>query len=199
MNELTTLWKDQDRQLDKIIIVNKSLLKELGIHKVRSRLGHIKWSAIFSILAYFLFMGFLAEFILANFQAVKFLVPGFALFIYSVAGIFLNVYRLILYYNINSYEPVLKTQRVSEKLRYLDLIEKNSLYLAIPLFWLAFVIVVVKAITGYDLYIQRTWLMLSAAGSALIAVMIVYFLNKYPDQRFRKAIEFLRELTENEQ
>ena len=111
MHELTTLWKDQDNELDKIIKVNKSLLKEISIQKVRSRLGHIQWSAIFSILVYLF-----------------------------------NIYRLFLYYHINSYEPVVKTQKVLERLRYSDLLEKNFLYIAIPLFWIAFVIVAVKAV-----------------------------------------------------
>ena len=198
LNELTALWKDQDTQLDNIITVNRSLLKEISIQKVRSRLGHIKWSAVFSIVTYIIFLGFIAEFILANYGTVKFLLPGLALFIYSLAGIYLNVYRLILYYQINAYDAVLKTQKVSEKLNYLDQFQKKSLYVAIPLFWVAFAIVTVKAMTGYDLYQQGTWLMWSAAASALIAVIVVFYLKKFPDKRLRSSIDFLRELAENE-
>ena len=198
LNELTALWKDQDTQLDNIITVNRSLLKEISIQKVRSRLGHIKWSAVFSIVMYIIFLGFIAEFTLANYGIVKFLLPGLALIIYSLAAIYLNVYRLTLYYQINAYDAVLKTQKVSEKLNYLDQFQKKSLYVAIPLFWVAFAIVTVKALTGYDLYQQGTWLMWSTAASALIAVLVVFFLKKFPDKRLRSSIDFLRELAENE-
>ncbi len=59
-------------------------------------------------------------------------------------------------------------------------------------------IVIAKALANYDLYRHSEWLIYSTLGSVVIALIVVFFLRKFPNKRLQEAQAFLNDLKEAE-
>ena len=116
----------------------------------------------------------------------------------TIASVLFSGYQLSLYYGIRAGHPVVKTQLKVARLRYLELLETNLLLVVIPLFFAPFMIVMANALAHYDLYRHSDWLVYSTLGSMVIALIIVFFLRKFPNERLQEAQSFLNELKEAE-
>ena len=198
-DELTHIWNDLDKQLESNLKVNQRLLKEVSIRKIKSFLSEVKFNAIFEIIANSLFTVFLLRFIVANFPNIKFLIPAIFLLGMMVLGMVLNVYRLSLMARIKPSNPVVNTQKILEQIRLYERQEINLLFVAIPIFSLAFIIVAAKALLGLDLYLLLgKWLLTYLAGSFIVGLIIVLFLKRFPDRNLQKALQFLGEIREFE-
>lgn len=194
--ELSTLWNSTDQQLDQQIEIRQKLVKEVGMRKVRMHLAEIKWTSYFELAANLIFVLFIGHYLAANFSEMKFFAPGLLLFALTIGSLIFSSYKLTLYYGIQAGFSVLQTQRKVARLRYLELLNANLLYLAIPLFYAPFMIVIAKAAANYDLYRHSAWLIYSTLGSVLIAMIVVYLLKKFPNKRLQEAQTFLNELKE---
>ena len=198
-NELSTIWNSDDMELDRSITINKKLVKEIGLSKVKSRLYEIKWTGIFEIVVGFIFINFLVSFIVNNISEFILFISGVVLLAISLFSMILEIKKLALLYTMDSKSPVSEAQRKLARLKYLEVMDVYSLYIIIPLFSGPFLIVAAKAFLNIDLYsIGATWLMYHTFGSVFIAAILVFFLRKFPNRKLQESIAFLNELKENE-
>lgn len=194
--DLSTLWNSTDQQLNAQIEIRQKLVKEVGMRKVRTHLAEIKWAAFFELAANIVFLLFMSRYLAKNFSEIKFFLPGLLLLIFTIGSLILSSYKLTLYYGIQAGLSVVQTQRKVARLRYLELLSTNLLYLAIPLFYAPFMLVIAKAVANFDLYRYGDWLMYSTLGSVGVALVVVYLLKKFPSKRLQEAHSFLNELKE---
>lgn len=196
--ELTLLWNSTDHELDRQIEIKKKLVKETGMRKVRSHLTGLKWNALFELAANLPFLWFICRYLADNFSDMKFFIPGLLLLALTVGSVFFSVYRLALYFGISAETSVVQNQLKVVRLRYLESLEANLLWVAIPLFYAPFLIVMARAIAHYDLYRQSSWLITGTMGSIVVALIIVFFLKKFPSKRLLETQSFLNELRATE-
>ena len=85
--ELSGIWNSADMELEKSVKINKQLVKELGLAKVKSRLYEIKWTSIIEIGVNAIFLSFLTGFIFDHFSDFKFSIPAFILLVVTVVSL----------------------------------------------------------------------------------------------------------------
>ena len=199
LEELSGIWNSTDMELEKSIKINKQLVKELGLAKVKSRLYEIKWTSIIEIGVNAIFLSFLTGFIFDHFSDFKFSIPAFILLVVTVVSLIIEIYKLTLFYTLDAKSAVIEAQKKLTRLKKLEILDIYSLYIIIPLFSAPFLIVSAKAFLHLSLYaFDMTWLIYYTIGSVVVAVIIIFFLKRYPDKNLSASIAFLHELKENE-
>jgi hypothetical protein len=196
LHELSTIWNSTDSKLENTVRVNKSLFMEVSMNRIKNNLNSLRWTGYFEIIVNFLFLTFVVNFTLSNLSEFKFLIPGLILFAFSIYSIYFSIKKLVLHYGINAQTPVLQTQLKLENLKLLETRETQLLYVFIPLLSPVFLIVGAKFILNIDLYNYMNWLIAQTAGSAVIAVIIVFILKKFPNKNLEKSIAFLNEIAD---
>lgn len=199
--ELTNIWNSADKQLDKAVSINKELIKEVSTNRIKSHLYEIKLTSMIEVFINFFWSIFLIRFIFGHTFDYRFIIPATALLIAALFSLILDVYKLSLYFGINARFSVVKTQKQLERLRYLELLGINSLYIIIPLFSLPFLIVVTKAFLNIDIYsieIIGKVFTYYTIGSFVVAFILVFILKKYPNKNLKESIAFLNDLNETE-
>ena len=195
--ELAGIWNNANLAPEQHVKINKSLVKNIAIRKVRSGLYEVKFTAIVGIIAGVFFSIFLWRFIIDNYMLLKFFIPAFILLLATMFGLIIAIYRLVLVYTLDPKETVLESQQKLIRLQKLDILDIYSLYIIIPLFTGPFLIVMAKAFANLDLYSFNTrWLIYLTGGSIIIAVILIFFLKKYPGKRLARSVTFLNELKE---
>ena len=199
--ELITIWNSSTAELESNVQINRKLIKEVAFRKIKSGLYSIKWASIFGLLAGFLWTIFIVRFIINNFGEFRFLFSAFLLLAISLFSIILYCYKLKQYYSFNPGSSVLETQQKIEMLKKLEIMDIKSLYIIIPLFSAPFAIVVAKAFAGIDLFaigILSKGLLYYTMGTIVIAIILVFILQKYPGKSLQESIAFLNELKEDQ-
>ncbi len=196
--DIISIWNSSDKELENIVKINKVLLKETSMKKIKSQLYEIKWSSIIEIFVNSIFLIFLVGFIVSHFMAIEYSIPAGILTVITVFSLVYSGYKLSLFNKIDSGYSVLETQRTMERLKYYERFDKNILLLIIPLFSPVFLIVMAKVLFDFNLYSLGNWLILYTLGSVIIAVVVVFMLKKFPNKNLQKSISFLQEIDEIE-
>jgi hypothetical protein len=199
IQELMQIWKTADEQLEKGVTINRKLLKEVSAQKVRSFFTDFKWSSIIELGVNAVFMLFLLSFSVNHFSDFKYLAPAILLLLTTLFSLALSSYKLLLLRRIDAQASVVQTQKNIEKIKYTNGLEKNMLYVLIPVFSITFLIVIAKAFFNYDLYRLGDYLLYYTAGSFIVGLIVVYLLKKFPDKNIQKSIAFLEQIKEYEQ
>jgi len=198
LHELKNIWNGADNKMESALKINKSLFMEVSINRIKSNLTSLRWTSYFEIIFNLLFLIYIINFSISHFSEIKFLVPALLLIAFSVYNLVFSYNKLSLHFSINAETPVLYTQKKLEKLKLLELREKQMLLYIIPLFSSIFLIVGAKAFLDIDLYRYLIWLIAQTAASVVIAIIIVFMLKKFPDKNLQKTISFLNEIAETE-
>ena len=196
--ELANIWRGSDEELENKVKINKELLKEVSMNKIRKGLSEFKWEAILEIVGAYLFLDFITGFTLAHTAEVEFLIPALILFGATITTFALSGYKLFLYYSINSNASVLQTQKRLARLQYVERFDINLLYIFIPLLSAPMLIVGAKALMGISLYFLKTQLIYYTIGSFVVAVILVFILKRFPNRNLQRSIALLREIRETE-
>lgn len=194
--ELSVLWNSADQALSQQVEIKQKLVKEVSIRKVRGHLAEIKWTAFFELGISILFLPFVMRYLTDTFSENKFFLPGLMLLVLTLFSLIITIYRLVLYFGIRAETPVVQTQLKVARLRYLELLEIDLLYVLIPLFYAPFMVVMAKAVANLDLYRFGSWLIYSTLGSVVVALVLVFFLQKFPNKQLQESLGFLNELRE---
>lgn len=197
--ELIKLWNSQDMTLEKSIKVNKDLLTSVSLQKIKSYLTVFRRTNIFELIVNVLFLHWLIPIIPNHLDAVAFLLAAGFLSVLMVGSIIFNSYNLYLAKSITYNSSIVETQQKIERIKLLERYDIQSLYILIPTFSVAFLVVVTKAVTGLDLHlILGIHLLYYTIGSFIVGLIIVWFLKRFPDEKLQKAQEFLKEIKELE-
>jgi hypothetical protein len=198
--ELSRLW-ETNKSADIKISLNQNAINEVTVNKLKSSLSEIKLSSIIEIVVNFVWLGFLVDFAIKYYQETYFLLAGIILFGISIFSIVLEINKLYLFSSIDNSFSVFKAQKRIEKLKFLEKLDVNLLYFIIPMFFVPFVLVITKGILNIDLF-QLGFggydIALATAGSAIIAMLVVFFLRKSQFKSINESLKFLKELNQNE-
>jgi hypothetical protein len=195
--ELSQIWNETDMDLEERIAVDRNLVKEVGVSKIKSSLFEIKWEAIIEVVVGIFFLKFLANFTYEHFTEFKFSIPALILLNITLFGVLFEGFRLFLYYSLKADDPVAEVQKKLARLRYWEIIDVYSLLVIIPLFSAPFFIVIAKAFLHISLYdFNLTWLVHYTIGSGIVAIILFVILRLFPNKKLTEAIEFMRELKE---
>ncbi|MEP2669536.1 MAG: hypothetical protein ABJH04_11100 [Cyclobacteriaceae bacterium] len=189
LNELTQLWNAPGS-----VAVNRQLLKEVTLYKVKALLYSLKRSTYFELVFNILFFFFLQGFILDHFREMRFLIPAIILMVVIIASTILEFYKLHLFYALRADSPVAETQQKIARLQYLEALEANSMVAIIPLVSAPILIVPAKAFFDFDLYQLGNWIPQYILGSVVVGLVIAFLLRKFPDEKLKKALDFLKEI-----
>lgn len=194
--ELTEIWNSANIELEKSVQINRELVKQLGLKKIKSNLFEIKWTAIFEIITQFIFTVFIMGFIINHLSELQFLIPAAILFVFSLFSMIVEIIKLKLFVTIDSSATVVESQKKLTGLKYFEKLDINSLYIIIPFFSAPFLIVFAKAFLNLNLY-DYDWItygIYSVFVGFIVAIIIVYFLNKSGVKKLDDSIYFLNEL-----
>ncbi len=198
IEELSKVW-NQSITPNNRIEVNESFLKKVTLNTVKSNLREIKWESFIELFVGYFWGYFLIEFILMNFSDFRFSFPAAILLAINIYTVFVETYKLILYYSINNQLSIVEAQRKLEYLKRVELFDINSIYVLIPLFFMPFIIVFAKAFLMLDIYmigLSEREMLYATGGSFIVAAIIVFFLKRFPNKELKESIEFMNELKE---
>lgn len=198
--ELSELWNKNTKE-EAIIEVNQTLLNEVSFTTIKRSLREIKWTAFFEIIVNFFWLPFLVEFMIEHYAQLRFSIPAGILIFIAAYSLVLECYKLYLYYSINHQFSILETQKKLERLNFLELFDNNSLYILIPLFLIPFLVVSIKGMLGVDLFmlgLSARVILIATGGTFVVSVIIVFFLNRFPNKELRDSIAFMKELRDVE-
>jgi hypothetical protein len=198
LKELQSLWQKSGNDPSPNRDINLAMVSELSTLRIKSRLGGWKWNIYFEMACNFLFLSFLFDFMARHIGSLKMLLPAAFLALMMALGLALGVYKLVVYYGINLRDSVVKAQKRIERLRFVEIQEVNLLLVAIPLFSTAIMIVFAQAFIGYDLYVLGDYLIWYTVGSAVVGLIVVFLLKKFPNRRLQETIAFLQDIKDAE-
>lgn len=187
--ELTNLWNAPGS-----VAINRQLLKEVTLYKVKALLYSLKWSTYFELGLNIIFFFFLQGFISGHLNEMRFLIPALILIVVTIANTVLECYKLYLFYSLRAESPVVDTQQKVAQLQYLEALEANSMVVIIPLLSAPILIVPAKAFFDFDLYQLGNWIPQYIIGSIVVGLVIALFLRKFPNEKLKKAVAFLKEI-----
>lgn len=197
--ELQALWeKGINSELE--ISINQKGIDELTAHKLKNTLSEIRYTAIIEIVLTTIWYVFLMNFVVEHHENPPFFISGIALIFISCIGIIIEIKKLYLYNSIDYGFSIAKAQTQIEKLKLLEKIDLNLIYLLVPLFSLPFALVFCKGILGIDLFklgLGQNEMIHFFLGSIVVAVLIVFFLRKSEFKKFNESLEFLKKIEEN--
>jgi hypothetical protein len=194
LEEISQLWNQEENRVEVLLKEKRNLLHRVAMFRIKSGLYELKFTIYFEILANTLFIFWLIGFIMAN-QEFRFITPAILLMLMASFSLIFQMYRFRIYFALKSSDEVVKTQQKVGKLLLLERIDRQSLFLVIPLFAAPFLIVAAKSIMQIDLFtFEPAWLILFTAASVVIAIGVVYFLKLFPDRKLLEASEFLKDL-----
>lgn len=200
-SELNQLWNATESS-DLKITLNQNAIKEITTHKIKSTLSEIKWNSIIEIIINVIWLIFLMNFSKENYQDLRFLVAGFVLIGISIFSIVIEINKLYLYTSIDNNFSVFKAQKRLEKLKFLEKLDVNLLFLIIPLFFVPFVLIITKGILNIDLFqlgIGGYEIALTTLGTAAVAIVVVFVLRKTQFKSMNESLIFLKELNQNKE
>ncbi|MGI9543043.1 MAG: hypothetical protein ACR2MX_07265 [Cyclobacteriaceae bacterium] len=200
LQELVGMWNEQDQKLEGNIQLNRQLLKKVSLDKVKSLLSEFTLESILEAALNAFFFWIILQFVWAQWPVIKFVVPGIILLVTTFLSFLGNMYELVSLASIGYESSVVEAQKKIERLRFYQRIDRNSLYVIIPLFSLFFPIWFAWAFLGLDLFdILGIGWVYHFIGSLGIAAIIVWFLKRFPDRKMAKAIKFLEEIKKFEE
>jgi len=74
--ELENLWTASDEAMERQININKPLLNEITMKKVKSNLVETRWDILLELVINIPFLGFFKNFCINHIYQPKFLLPG---------------------------------------------------------------------------------------------------------------------------
>ena len=152
LEELKSLWAEQDRKLDSIVHLNVRLLRSIEIKPTRTALGRltagIVAEAIFTAVTILLAGSFFGD----NAGVPALAISG-AVMLISAIGLFISLVRqIVIVRSIDYTEPVTHIQKNVEALRIVRIRTTQALLLCSVALWAPLLIVGGKALFGTNLY-----------------------------------------------
>lgn len=203
LDDLKSIWKEAAQTDSSQWAVNSYLLKEVSLKKTHVLLREFKFTAIFETFSYAIFWICIVGFMVNHWQEPRFFIASALLGLFAIWGLVWGIYKWWQVQTINYELPLAEAQKRIARLQLYSQREVKGLIVLIPIFFSLFCIVAAKSFLGIDLFMLYPLLkwpiQLVIIGSFLVALIIVWFLSKFPDQQLKKAQEFLHEIQDYEQ
>ncbi|MCE6992036.1 hypothetical protein [Dyadobacter sp. CY323] len=139
--ELMALWKSYDRKLEQNLVLNRKNTEDITRMKIGSLLGSMKPVKLFTIIIGILWIAFVDTIIIATWSYASpfFLVSAIIQVLLTKAAIVVYAYQIILIYQTDISESLLKTQERIARLQSSTIQITRILFLQFPV-WTTFYI-----------------------------------------------------------
>ena len=139
--ELLALWKNHDRKLEANLVLNRKNTEDITRMKISSLVQSMKPLKIFTIMIGILWVAFVDTVIIATWSAASpfFLVSAIIQVMLTKMAIAVYVYQIVLIYQTDISEPLLKTQERIARLQSSTIQVTRILFLQFPV-WTTFYI-----------------------------------------------------------
>lgn len=195
LSEIKTLWQTHNTEVSDQIMLNKKLLKESGINRIKSSLGEFKFENFLELILSILFVPYIVGFIINYGSSLSFLLPASIVFLVTIATIIWNIHNLYNAISLNYDESITQLHKKISRLQLLAKYELNSLYILMPVLSYCFLVLFAKSVFNIDMYsyLNMYWVYNGIAVVA-ITLLIVWLLKKFPDKGIEQAAAFLKEI-----
>jgi len=195
LSELKSMWNTHHTQSNDYIILNKKLLKESSVNRIKSSLGEFKFENYLELFLSVLFVPYIAGFILDYGGTLTFMLPASIVLLVTIATIVWNIHNLYNAISLNYDESITQLHKKISRLQLWAKYELNALYVLMPVLSYCFLVLFAKSLFNIDMYdyLNMYWLYNGLAVVA-ITVLIVWILKKFPDKKLEQAATFLKEI-----
>ena len=153
LDALKEKWAEQDGRLDASLQLNRRLLQEVTLSRVRSPLRRFAWMAGTGAALEFVGIILTGQFLAAHWDEPRFLGPALLLHGWLIAMFASAVRQVILVQGIDYGQPIAGIQRQLEELRVLRLrTTKWGLLTGQLVWWAPWLVVGMKGFFGRDAY-----------------------------------------------
>jgi len=195
LSEIKTLWQTHNNEVSDQITLNKRLLKESNINRIKSSLGEFKFENFLELILSVLFVPYIVGFIINYGTSLSFLLPASIVLLVTIATIIWNIQNLYNAISLNYDESITQLHKKISRLQLLAKYELNSLYILMPILSYCFLVLFAKSAFNINIYsyLNMYWLYNGVAVVA-ITLLIVWLLKKFPDKGIEQAATFLKEI-----
>jgi|GEM_PF-7132723 len=189
--DIETIWNAHSNSLRTELTLDYSELKNIKQTSTRLSLRRLLFRRLCESFIFFLLAIFLADFMQKNNES-HYIISATVLVIFASLGMIASIWQIAMILKLDYAEPVTKFLSKLEKLKLLSLQTLRLLLLSIP-FNLAYIIILAKAIIGYDIYVNANsaWLASQAIVSIMMvpaAIYIVYQLKNGPEKKWLRKL-----------
>ncbi|MEM8888929.1 MAG: hypothetical protein AAGD28_13180 [Bacteroidota bacterium] len=199
LDQLQNIWKSYDEKIEDRLEINKDLLKEASVRKVQSYLYEFRLENYIELFVDGFAVFYLFKFLLRNVEAFQFFIPALILMLFFMADMAWNIYKMVVSDRLSYKNSLIHNLKTVQRLKWLNRLEINSLLVLIPLFSLAFIILLPKIFADVNIFpLMGQWTVNYMIGSTVVAGIIVLMLRLFPDKKMEEALGFLKEISQYE-
>lgn len=184
LDELKTLWLDQNRKLDQSLRLNRRLLNSIGASGAQSALNRLAIALAVHAAAWLVVAGVLGNFIYEHLSEVRFAAAAIALDGLAILSMILLTREIVAILRVDHSRPVASLQKELEAIRVRRIRYIQVAVLAGTLLWTPLVIVFLKAVWGVDAYSipGPAWLVSNLLFSIAVIALALWIAKRYRDQ-----------------
>ena len=176
LDDLKNEWIARDRQMEANLSLNTLLLRETLLEKHNAKLGRATSGNLFEILFSIPFLIFFGWFISRHIDQPAFLIPALLLHVWTIVMLALDIQQRSELRNLDYSRPVLALQGEIEKIKIARLGTFKWAFLTGQLlWWIPFVLVLVKGLLGVNLYTVSAFMPTFIAWNIAIGIAFIPF------------------------
>jgi hypothetical protein len=184
LDELKQQWTEVDRKLELNIRLNRQLLSATKLNQTQSSMKRLAAYLGLELAMWVVIIGALGNFIYNHISQPQFVVSAIALDAYSIGMVILLGRQIAGALQIDYGKPIATIQRQIEALRVLRIRNTQWAVLVGLVVWVAFMIVVMKAAFGVDIY-EPVWVWSNVAFGLALIPLAIWVSKKFGDRMER--------------
>lgn len=180
LDELKQAWNRNDERLERLLVINRALLREAQTERTRTSLNSLSWMTIAAMVADAVLLIVIGSFLAHHVAQARFFIPALVLHIAAIASFGALVYQVVRARSIDFSTPVVAIQKELAGIRMLRIRMTQWTFLVAPLLWLPMLIVLLKTlgVDAYQMFSQR-WLVANALFGVMFLVVMWIVSRRY--------------------
>lgn len=196
LEQLKYLWTEYDNQLEQTIKINKSLLKELNLGKVKSEFTSVLWSKSFEAFILMISIWFFGGIVYDNFTNLHVAIPLSLLVFFAIASYSALLRQIYLIVTIKYSDSVSLIQKKLTLLKLSIVQYMRFSFVSIP-FYLAYTILFVKIYLGEFIALKAQdsfWILLNSWWFVIALILVtciplgIFIFKKFSYKNLSKGI-----------
>jgi hypothetical protein len=178
-------WAEQDRKLDRIICLNQQLLMALERDRSRSPLRLFALLTGMGVPLGLVTLAILGKFIYTHWNEPRFALPAMVLHVWVIAYVATSIRQIVMALQIDYNKPIVLIQRQIESLRAMRLrVIRWALLTGQLVWWVPFLVVVLKALWDIDAYrvFGVSFLLANVAPGVALIPAAVWLSRRFGDR-----------------
>lgn len=188
LEQLKDIWNTYDKKLDQHLQLNRRILREMKLDKVRSSMHGLTVNRTVSLVVIVLIISALGSFIATHFVLMAPTISAAILVIFFSIILVSNMHQIVSAQRIDYAAPVIVIQQQLEEMNQHTLRFFRLFMFSCP-FYMTYIFLGVYLLTGVDFYQEASagWFrsQLTFSGVMLVAVLVFNGLISHSNSRYR--------------